>query len=226
MCSTLAPRGGDGGGIPDPRQAVDAVLDLLPTLRILSLTGGGEPLLGAATAGILDRMAAFPDAAVCLTTNGVLLDEAWLGRLVRARVLGVNVSVNAATRGTYQAICGVDAFERLIGNVRRLVEVAASLRPRPLVRLSMVVQDENLSELPEFLRMTAGLGTAVSLHPVAGEDGAPAGLFADPQGLRAVESLLRTKVLPLLPALPASHRQEVQALLAIVRDRRRAANPP
>jgi MoaA/NifB/PqqE/SkfB family radical SAM enzyme len=69
--------------------------------------------------------------------------------------------MDAATRATYRRIRGVDQFDRVVDNVRRLMQIARELgRATPRVSLWFTASRANLDELPEFVRLAAGLGVA------------------------------------------------------------------
>jgi len=93
-----------------------ALLDGVAPIRKLRLTGG-EPLLraglGRLIAALRDRL---PDAELCMTTNGLLLESC--AAALRAAGLGsVNVSLDAADRGRFEKLTGVDGLMRVLGGL-------------------------------------------------------------------------------------------------------------
>jgi MoaA/NifB/PqqE/SkfB family radical SAM enzyme len=67
--------------------------------------------------------------------------------------------MDAATAATYRRLRGVDQFDRVVGNVRRLVELEHDLgRPTPKVSLWFTATRTNLAELPAFVSLAAGAG--------------------------------------------------------------------
>src|SRR5919108_620325 len=68
------------------------------------------------------------------------------------------VSVDAATRQTYRRLRGVDQFDRVVANVRRLVELARERSgSAPRVSLWFTAARVNLHELPAFVGLAAEL---------------------------------------------------------------------
>jgi MoaA/NifB/PqqE/SkfB family radical SAM enzyme len=69
------------------------------------------------------------------------------------------VSIDAASRETYRAVRGADAFERVVAQVRDLDEQKRALgSPTPRLTLTFVAMRRNIDELPEFVRLARRLG--------------------------------------------------------------------
>src|SRR2546422_3733451 len=69
------------------------------------------------------------------------------------------VSLDAATRETYRRLRGVDQFDRVVANVRRLVELERERgRSVPRVSLWFTASRANLDELSAFVQLAADLG--------------------------------------------------------------------
>ena len=126
----------------------------------VQLYGWGEPLANPDFESIWLWLAGkFPAARLHLSTNGVHLDERWRRRLLDHGDCAANVSLNAATRGTFRGLTGSDLFERVVGNLRQLVESRESRQVEGLdISVSFVAVRSNVAELPPFVRLCAGLG--------------------------------------------------------------------
>jgi radical SAM protein with 4Fe4S-binding SPASM domain len=137
-----------------------SILDQFPGVRRLVLHGVGEPLL----ARDLPAMVAEANrrgATVLFNTNALAL-HARLGRqLVDAGLDELRVSMDAADPRTYQAIRGVDGYEKAM---RRTAEFCAHLgatgAARPRVSMHFIAMRENLGELPAVIERAAGIGVA------------------------------------------------------------------
>lgn len=148
----------------------------LPALRSLgtrvALFSGGEPLLHpewSAMAGLL----AGQGLQVWLLTAGLALakhaDE------VARRFDSITVSLDGATRESYRALRGVDAFDVVGDGVRRLASLG-----RP-ARLRVTVQRGNFAQMPAIVALAHRMGAAgvsflaadVGNVQVFGRDAAP-----------------------------------------------------
>lgn len=121
---------------------------------ILILTGG-EPMLREDLCDIAAR-ARQAGMRPVLATCGALLDDESAGRVARAGVEAVSVSLDGATANSHDAFRGLrGAFEaglRGIHSARR-----AGLR----VQVNTTVTRDNVAELPAILELAAALGAAV-----------------------------------------------------------------
>ncbi len=211
---------------PDPAlyDMSDALFEelrtLLPTTRLLALTGG-EPLVSRRLRDLLREFDAdrFPDGAVTLTTNGLLLRGAILRDLARTRLRLVIVSLNAATEATYEAITGTrGGFSRVLQHLRDLVASAPRMAGRPAVLASFVAMRSNLAELPAFLDLARDLGCGVRLLPIE-RDRCGESLFTDEETLSRAADFVDRHVTPRVADRPHAVRAEVARLASILRSR-------
>jgi radical SAM protein with 4Fe4S-binding SPASM domain len=141
------------------------LVDGLPNLRKLTLQGLGEPLLSPHLVQMVEH-AADREVEVGFNTNGVLLGQAMSERLVAAGLGWLHVSLDGATAETYEDVRhGTDyrprpgQFERVLGNIRALMEVRRAVRSaRPRLLLVFVAMRRNVAELPALVSLAAELG--------------------------------------------------------------------
>jgi len=89
-----------------------------------------------------------------LISNGVLIrGEAMYDRLRRLRPMLIGISIDGATRDTYRALRGVDAFDHCLGVCRRLLDDG-----HPNVNAITTVWKANLREFDAFAELLAGSG--------------------------------------------------------------------
>jgi MoaA/NifB/PqqE/SkfB family radical SAM enzyme len=122
---------------------------VLPTAKRLHF-GGGEPLLVAGRL-MQEAVAVRPDIRLEFTTNGILLDRLLL--TIR-NVSGFNVSLNAGTRQTYWRVMGVDAFDRVLQNVRNVRQAGYT----GLISSSFVVCRENIHDVGNYVQVCKANG--------------------------------------------------------------------
>jgi MoaA/NifB/PqqE/SkfB family radical SAM enzyme len=143
-----------------------------PYLRGVSLFGLGEPLLNRE----LEDMLAYlrqdrPEVRPYITTNATLLDEPRVKMLVKYRV-ALTVSLNAATPDTYLKTSGRRHYElaEIIENLRRLSAAARNENVR--FTICMVIMNENVAEIPEYVRLAHEVGAHEAYFGEQNYDGA------------------------------------------------------
>jgi MoaA/NifB/PqqE/SkfB family radical SAM enzyme len=135
-----------------------AIVGQFPSLDRVALHGIGEPLLVRALPDMIRHLKGrHPAATVLLNTNAILLDEARGRALAEAGLDQARISLDAASAPTYAKIRGIDAFDRVIDNVRHYAE---RLGPggRPSLSLWFTTMRENLPELPALVDLAAQIG--------------------------------------------------------------------
>ena len=181
----------------------DAVQRLLPNLAQLDtrvvLLSGGEPLLNPDWERIAQVL---HDAGlkVWLLTSGLSLAK--YARRAAAVFDAITVSLDGTDRQTYQAIRGLDAFDKVCEGIR----AAAWHGVAPGVRVT--VQRANFRQLPSFVLLTKELGARqVSFLAV---DVANPHAFGRTEGF-ASDLALRPEELPVLDALLGAMEREYAA---------------
>lgn len=220
MCSitTNEPGRQGGGRVLDAAQG-EEIVSLFPKLRTLNLIGG-EPTMAPVTREILAQLDVerFPDADAQLITNGILLTPKYTEALKSTRLV-IMVSLNAATSATFEKITGrAGAFERIVSNVRALLDPGAGFAVAPTVVLSFVVMKDTYLEVPAFLRLAAELGCPVRLQAVYGELGGQS-IFTDEALLGRVSRFFDEEVSPNIADLPDQYRASVDRVASMMRSR-------
>ncbi len=131
----------------------------LHSISTIALYGWGEPLFNPDYSRIFDYLAEhYPWLGISISTNGVLFDKSWSERFMSLTNADINVSINAATGGTYKWLMGNDQFDRVVNNMRILGELRRASKERsPTVTFSYVVTTANIRELPQFIDLAADL---------------------------------------------------------------------
>jgi MoaA/NifB/PqqE/SkfB family radical SAM enzyme len=131
------------------------IVDQLPQIERAVLHGIGEPLLNPNLPRFVAHLKQ-RGAHVLFNTNAVLLGERRGDALREAGLDELRVSLDAATPALYHRLRGIDKFDQIVANLRAFV--ARHGGERPLVSLWFVGMQENLHELPAFVRLAAELG--------------------------------------------------------------------
>jgi len=145
---------------------VEILLGLLEKLWTLGLRSveltGGEPLLNEGFEEIID-LCLNKFFLTGLLTNGTLLSEKFDDKFIEAKhKVILSVSLDASTPEVHDARRGiVGAFKKTVSNIKRLADLGVR------IRVSMVVDDDNFSEIENTLLLAKKLGAvAFSYTPV------------------------------------------------------------
>ena len=146
--------------------------DVFPHVRTLTLSLGSEPLTSPHFPSFLALAAASGVPEVSFHTNGLLMGPKIIDAILASSVTHITISVDGASRETYEGIrVGAD-FATLITNVRALVAArTAAGRAHPVLRFGIVMMRANAHEWADIVSFAAACGVEeVSLfHMVAYE---------------------------------------------------------
>ncbi|MEP7104259.1 MAG: radical SAM protein [Chloroflexota bacterium] len=181
------------------------VLDQFPGIERVVLHGVGEPLL-AIDLPLMVAEANRRGARVVFNTNALALHNRLALRLIEAGLDELRVSMDAADARTYQAIRGVDGYEKAM---RRIAEFCALLRrlnaSRPRVSMVFMAMRENLAQLPHVIERAGAMGVPtvilqrlVYFDTGLAVEGQSLMRAAEPEELAACEAAARTAGVELL----------------------------
>ena len=132
------------------------IVDQAPLIERAILHGIGEPLLNRDLPRFVTHLKA-RGANVLFNSNGVLLDERRGDALVEAGLDELRISIDAVTPDLYARLRGIDQLPRIIRNLKAFVARHGG-RTTPRVSLWLVGMQENLQQLPDFVRLGAEVG--------------------------------------------------------------------
>jgi molybdenum cofactor biosynthesis enzyme MoaA len=139
----------------------DEVIKVLPYINSLKIAGIGEPFDSRHYMRILDRLnrKEHPNLQLQLVTNGLGLTEARLQSFSNRgmNLAAVQISIDAATKETYEKLRINGVFAELVGN---LYAVSNARKRQKINRLafSFVVQAANFREMKSFVSMGKEFG--------------------------------------------------------------------
>ena len=134
------------------------IVEQFPEMERAVLHGIGEPLLNKDLPRFIAHLKA-RGVYVLFNTNATLLTEEWAHKLIESGLDELRVSIDGANPRTYAQIRGAPLFHKVLRNLKRFVEVQKELgaeRPRP--SMWMTGMRENIAELPDVIRLAAGIG--------------------------------------------------------------------
>ena len=134
------------------------IVDQFPSIARVVLHGVGEPML----VRDLPRMIRYlkdRGIYVLFNTNGTLLNPKKFQELIDTGLDELRVSVDAADRATYLAVRGKDFFDRIVRDVGKFTAFQKKVGSvTPKVSIWLTGLKETVQQLPEFVRMAAGMG--------------------------------------------------------------------
>src|SRR5947209_6301489 len=134
------------------------LIDQFSDLEELQLQGLGEPMMHPR---LFDMIAYAAGKGVRVSTNSnmTLLNPARAERCITSGLHELHVSIDGATAATYERIRVRAKFDRVVGNVRLLLDTRRRLGSEtPHVRMVCVLMRQNLQEMPDLVRLAHRLG--------------------------------------------------------------------
>jgi radical SAM protein with 4Fe4S-binding SPASM domain len=133
----------------------------LPSIK---LNYRGEPLMHPRIVDMVRYAKEKGVMDVQFNTNGLLLTGDLARKLIEAGLDRIIFSFDGATKETYEKIRTGSDFERVVGNIRRFVEIRDSMgSKKPCVRVQMVKMDENEHEIERFIDMWVPVANRVAV---------------------------------------------------------------
>jgi len=135
---------------------LDRARSLYPWIEFLDLSSFGEsflsPLFGEMMKTLPSHLHTY------LGTNGILLNEELTRLLVEYPPSEIHVSIDSADRATYQEIRGIDAFEKVLRNCRRISEEKTrNGAVLPKLYLNITLEARNLDQVVPSIELASNL---------------------------------------------------------------------
>ena len=175
-------------------QAVwQAILPYLDRVQSVDFTGGGEPLLQPKLA----EWIADAKNAGCETgflSNGLLLVEEKLEKILDAGINWICISMDGATAEMYNKIRVGSNFDRVCENVANIARLRAGKIPKTMI--NFVLMDMNTHQMEAIVQLAARLGVDQvnfkQCDVIRGHEGKGFGLFAseETREIRRLQKLL------------------------------------
>jgi molybdenum cofactor biosynthesis enzyme MoaA len=139
---------------------------VIPLAHTLFLSAGCESLTSPHFIDILRIAARFRPPQIKLLTNGLLMGAHESRALVDCGVTQVHVSLEGATRATYERIRRGADFEMLVANLALLRDIKHERRSHlPLVQFNVTLMNSNVPGRAAGGRVRCGFGDSARLGP-------------------------------------------------------------
>ena len=120
----------------------------------------GEPFLYDDIFDVINEVHAIcPHAKLSLTSNGTLLDEKLIKKILNSHLSEIAISLDAASEETYGKIRMGANFHQVTGGIKKLIELrnlAGSKQPE--LHTNFVLMRSNIQELPGYVKLATDLG--------------------------------------------------------------------
>ena len=134
------------------------IMDNLPPMALLNLTGRGENLMNPDIFKIIEY-AKKKNAYLWFNDNMTLMGEENAKKAIRLGLDCIAISFDGATKKTYEHIRAGANFEKTVQNIKRLQELKKELgSEKPELFLVMIVMKENYKEMPKMVELAKELG--------------------------------------------------------------------
>ena len=157
-----------------PISLVEKIQDSLDHAIMFHAFGYGEPLCNKDFIKLIQYV---KDKNLFLDffTNAVLLDANKSSNIISNGVNCIYVSINGATKNTYEKIhCGA-SFNKIVENLIKLNEIKKEFKSHiPELKINMIAMNSNFEEIPEIVKLAKKVGiTAIEIKPLLVYDHMP-----------------------------------------------------
>ena len=131
---------------------------VFPYAHAVSLSCSFEPLLHKQLADFLKIIDFYKVPVWGFVTNALLLNEEMIENIIKYNVPIITVSIDGATKETYEKIRLGANFEKFITNIRKIIELKKRYNVNhPKLYYNYVLMKSNIEELPDFINLAKGL---------------------------------------------------------------------
>lgn len=130
------------------------IINFVSNVEELCVSGAGDPLFSKHSRKLLSEVCkSDKNIKIELNTNGYYADEKTFKELgIVNNVKKIALTMNASTRDTYKKILRIDAFDRIIENLKYISTLQKKGKIQSLV-LNFVIQKLNYEEMPDFVKL-------------------------------------------------------------------------
>jgi radical SAM protein with 4Fe4S-binding SPASM domain len=134
--------------------------EVFPSAKYLALSCLTEPLMTRDFPERLDLLKKYAVPFTEIITNGSLLNESIIIKMIEAGISRVAISLDGATPAVYESIRVGAKFNKVISNIRLLNAIKKEKRSAlPGLRINHVILDMNIDEFDSFLDLAESLET-------------------------------------------------------------------
>jgi radical SAM protein with 4Fe4S-binding SPASM domain len=141
-----------------PEEFARVAEQVFPLCSYVSLSLSTEPLLHRKFGELLRIAGRYKIPFVYMHTNALLLNDRIIDQLIESKFNEVCISIDGATKQTYERIRVGANFERLIANIEAINRAKKRAGARlPRLGFNVVLMRSNIAELPSIIRLAHDL---------------------------------------------------------------------
>lgn len=118
---------------------------------------GGEPLLISELYGLIEY-ANFKNIHVSINTNGTLLTDSAIKKLIELKVLQITVSLDGATEQDNDLIRGNGTFHLVTENMRQAINIINKSQSDIIVQIATVITKQNIQSIHKIPYILKSIG--------------------------------------------------------------------
>ena len=126
----------------------------------ISIIGCGEPLLNKDFFRMVDYSARVMRMNVVTTTNGTLLDEETIEKIISSGLSKIDISVDGDNEEEFNRMTGMpkEVYREKLKNITYLVSKKRETNSKLNIGLSFIIDKENYKRMPSMIRLGEKLG--------------------------------------------------------------------
>lgn len=135
------------------------IIDKFPGLKWAHLTGEGASFINKDFLKMVEYTKEKKRGSLYMVDHFFDPKEEQLKKLIDLAIEGIYISLDAATKETYNKIRIGSDFDRVISNVKKFIELKKKMKARvPEISFRFIVMTVNVHEMPEYIDLIASLG--------------------------------------------------------------------
>ena len=140
------------------------IVDQFPKLKWVNLTGEGDAFLNRDYLKMIEYLKTTKNIPVFLVDSFDLIREDIAEKLIKMGVDGIYISMDGATKETYEMIKIGCNFDKTLVNIKNLIRLKKEFRsPIPEICFRYIITTLNVHEMPQFVELVRSLGDNKSL---------------------------------------------------------------
>ena len=140
-----------------PYKTAKEVMENYPYMERLVWLGG-EVFLYKHFEEMFDEACKWNNLKQQIITNGFVLNEKWMNKIIKAENTELTFSVDGVTKEVYEEIRQGSNFERVISNIRYIFNLKKSLGIKKDIRMNSVIMKTNYKQIYDLLELAHNEG--------------------------------------------------------------------